>query len=453
MGGQQRWKLGFAFILAAVILLQQRLTSYHKFKTSSNLAVEVPNSWVESLAIIKSKTFDKPDSAGSSNNSFINIGMIMINIKKTDDFSIESKWKMGRTFRSILDYSSGSPLHLIVVTDVQSILSAARFLSNMLGKYLSFSIIKTMTWRRKKEFPKVEVSYVNIDDIIDEDRDFFNAMKFNSMDQKTKYRSDLFYIAPLYHKAFKKIKRLIFLDSTDLEFYDDILNLQLEFENMGEKLFGVALDMSPHYRNLIAELGGHHQSLLGLPGPKQGLNTGVVLFQLEKMRQSKKLYPYLAPIVVRSLIDKYGIAQMSLGDQDWLTCLSWDHPDLFHILPCQFNRQTDLMYLREDWENVFHQYHNCDSTDGYKIVHRNGCGPTPAFCGNKVSSRNKSLLQDVNLDIEAFWSAISNVKKLNLNSTIKNLSWLLQESMFINCAHNVRDYCNNFSKGRELIEL
>ena len=32
----------------------------------------------------------------------------------------------------------------------------------------------------------------------------------------------------------------------------------------------------------------------------------------------------------------------SLGDQDWFTDVGFDHPELFYILPCQFNAQTTL---------------------------------------------------------------------------------------------------------------
>ena len=31
----------------------------------------------------------------------------------------------------------------------------------------------------------------------------------------------------------------------------------------------------------------------------------------------------------------------TVGDQDWLTLLAWKQPQLVHLLPCQFNVQTD----------------------------------------------------------------------------------------------------------------
>ena len=106
-------------------------------------------------------------------------------------------------------------------------------------------------------------------------------------------------------------------------------------------------------------------SVLGKPGPLQGLNTGrdslslakldlksgVVLFDLEKMRRSRMLSLYLQPhrwegcsnlkVVPRAaeLMAKFGYPMM-LGDQDWFTNLQWDQPMLVHILPCRFNAQV-----------------------------------------------------------------------------------------------------------------
>merc|ERR1719507_2951507 len=75
--------------------------------------------------------------------------------------------------------------------------------------------------------------------------------------------------------------------------------------------------------------------------------------------------------------------QMSLltGDQDWWTMLSWKFPHLIYTLPCRFNKQTSLQYLRQPWEDIFDSYHSCQSTKNQTMVfHRNGCGPTPELC-------------------------------------------------------------------------
>ena len=62
---------------------------------------------------------------------------------------------------------------------------------------------------------------------------------------------------------------------------------------------------------------------------------------------------------------KFGFL-MTLGDQDWLTLLSFEVPSLFYRLPCYFNVQTSLQYLASYQHNAqlelqqrFPLYHYC----------------------------------------------------------------------------------------------
>ena len=68
----------------------------------------------------------------------------------------------------------------------------------------------------------------------------------------------------------------------------------------------------------------------------QGLNTGVVLYRLERMRQSLLYSTYLHPEAVSDVmerllswlcqkvenISRYNL-EMSLAEQDWFTALRW----------------------------------------------------------------------------------------------------------------------------------
>merc|ERR1719291_765651 len=56
------------------------------------------------------------------------------------------------------------------------------------------------------------------------------------------------------------------------------------------------------------------------------------------------------------------------GDQDWWAMLSWKKPELFYILPCRFNKQMSLQYLRKPWEEIFDSYHNCSSTKAQTMI-------------------------------------------------------------------------------------
>ena len=53
---------------------------------------------------------------------------------------------------------------------------------------------------------------------------------------------------------------------------------------------------------------------IGSPGPLQGVNTGVVLLNLERMRKSKKFNSYLEPKEIDQLCQKFSFKGF-IGDQ------------------------------------------------------------------------------------------------------------------------------------------
>ena len=70
--------------------------------------------------------------------------------------------------------------------------------------------------RRSKEVPNVIVDYVDLDKIATNPHQeaFISSLKsflfHNSGTQK--YADKLFYVAPLYHKIFPTLKKLVFMD-------------------------------------------------------------------------------------------------------------------------------------------------------------------------------------------------------------------------------------------------
>lgn len=352
---------------------------------------------------------------------FIDIGLIMMNLKKSKNLNEKFAWKVRRTLNSMMTQSSGTPLHFVIVTDVKSVNAVGVFFSDFISKQLTENILipRSWKWRRYIIPPHIKFSFVDIEKIKDVNPDFVKSMKNCSSEKEDedidKYSSDLFYISPLYHRAFTKLKKIIFMDSSDLEFFEDVAQLEEQFQYMGEDtLMSVGLDLSPHYRKLLEEkyVGIHPETQLGLPGNRQGLNTGVVLFRLDRMRDSKLYNEYLEEGRVTQLRDQY-MYDFSLGDQDWFTNLAFTHPELFHKLPCQWNKQTSIQYLTPPWEDTFDLYHYCCPKLEVKIMHRNGCGPTPENCGNTVSPDSKywegrpSHIYYFHMDVEALWDVLS----------------------------------------------
>ena len=218
-------------------------------------------------------------------------------------------------------------------------------------------------------------------------------------------------LSPLYHLAFKNIPKMIFLDASDLLFLSDIKLLWEQFHKFsGENVIGLGPDLSPNYQdNLKIYKTNHTQTKFGQPGKFQGFNMGVVLYDLDEMRRSKKYNSYLELSRTKEMIKKY-VFHFTLAFQDWFTELGWESPELFYNLPCVFNVQVSMQFFRDPWKTVFHQYHHCEKPTNIRIYHHNGCGPSPEDCGNMPVSFKDfwpyvHFLVQV-LDIDYFWKIL-----------------------------------------------
>ena len=347
--------------------------------------------YVENLQKIREGKFTEPGKVRPPSEEFINLGLIIINLKQTSYLDKVFSKQIKTIFNDIFKFNSGTPLHFVIVTNKFSIEAVSLVLSEIVGKYLSEQAIleKSWRWRRIKALPRLSFSFVDADEILNIDRKFVSALKNQNLNDKDvskdKYAADLFYIAPLYHRAFQAMDKIIIMDSTDIIIVSDIKDLNDEFDNLeDDAIMEIGLDMSPHYRT---QLGDYYKtdilSELGMPGRFQGLNTGVVLFHLEKMRRSKEYNQHITPEKVTALFQHYR-TKMTVGDQDWFTLLSFTEPQLFTILPCQYNAQTSMQYWHSHKE-TFHDYHHCDELSKIKIFHRNGCGPKPEYCGSPAA--------------------------------------------------------------------
>ena len=328
---------------------------------------------------------------------------------------------------SIFIHSEKTPLNIIIVTDRKSWKAVAMFLGHYVMLQLSLQVIQSShwRWRRVKGLPRLKISYVDAEKIIDKKRDFVKALKASTAqahDHKTidedRYIADLFYMAPIYHLAFTNLKTMIVIDSTDLEFHDDISHLDTEMKKVKNgKLIGIGLDLSPNY---YVQLEGYRRrnpgSQLGQAGGLQGFNTGVVLYNLAAMRQSALYNSYLSPKMVDQLSKKF-LYEFTLAEQDWFTNLGYIHPHFFYVLSCKFNRQTSIQFLRPPWEDMFEKFHACEPKSNVVIFHSNGCGPTPQDC--KFNPKNSSSIywkervrykEDLHVDMNIFWLGLAGLE-------------------------------------------
>ena len=291
---------------------------------------------------------------------------------------------------------------------------------------------RSWRWRRNKGFPLIEFSFIDADTILKPNEPLVKILKENSIQLKfglkDKYVSDFYYLGPLYHLAFKHIKRIIFLDASDLLFISDIKILHEQFGKfLGENIIGLGPDLSPNYHtNLKVYRNKNPETNLGKPGKFQGFNMGVVLYDLEGMRKSRKYNKYLEVSRTKSMIEKYAF-HLTLAFQDWFTEIGWESPELFYNLPCTFNVQVSMQFFKDPWKTVFHDYHYCDKPSNIKIFHKNGCGPSPEECNNPPALFSEfwphvHFLVQV-LDIESLWKILFWISKgINVFSYIRILS-------------------------------
>ena len=104
----------------------------------------------------------------------------------------------------------------------------------------------------------------------------------------------------------------------------DLIELYKHFKLFSpDQVVGVATDQTPHYHDKSrAYRERNPSSTVGSPGNMQGFNTGVALYDLEKMRSSQ---PYQGAVEIEEMIrleEKYKI-RGTVGDQVPLSvCIS-----------------------------------------------------------------------------------------------------------------------------------
>ena len=327
----------------------------------------------------------------NTEKTYIHIAMI-ITIGKSRNIS-QLITKITRNLKEMMwsifkSSRSKTPLHLIIITDKNTIPIIKETIKNILGKFLSEKIIHQYL---TGTLPKIQVEFASLLSITDKYRDHIDQMKmlfgYHDPEEKfvitedvvlvenKKYTHDLFFIAPFYHREVPEmINRLIVLD-IDLEFKIDVLELYKQFNQFGPlEMIGIANDLSPHY---FASSGDYRsrnpETLVGSPGRYQGFNSGVTLYNLKKMRYSPAYQQEVQVDRMKDLAVKYMFAG-TVGDQDWLTLLGWERPEMFHLLPCHYNVQIHEGYKNTEFAQFWDNYRNCSepSHPDTKIIHKNG---------------------------------------------------------------------------------
>ena len=188
----------------------------------------------------------------------------------------------------------------------------------------------------------------------------------------TYYNDVLFFLTTTMHRSLPDLDRLIMLD-IDVSVRDDLALLERHFDRFSaEHVMGLSWELSPVYRHVLSAYRRRTGNLTvggAPPGGFPGLNSGVVLLDLARMRRSKLYNAVLTPEEMTRRVERYDGFKGHLGDQDLYTLLALDDPQLFYVLPCGWNRQL-CPYWRTVNAELFEEYFRCE---GHVSIYHGNC--------------------------------------------------------------------------------
>ena len=343
----------------------------------------------------------------------VHIAMIIVaSVKHKDQAKLTEKISrnLSNMLTSILKFSTGTPLHFIVITDKHSVSMITDIVKNTVGRHVTESVIRNQHILQTVHVPKLVFEFASLSSVTEKYRQDIDFMKkhygyhlpegtFYFKDNNsvvhvpnTKYTHDLFFIAPFYHREVpREIEKMIVID-IDLEFRcdhrdsiitfscivsfrTDFLNLFKHFSKFSRsELIGIGPDLSPHYYGMTKRYREKNPGTqIGSPGRFQGFNSGVTLYNLAKMRDSPEWEAEVDVKRMKEIAHQFLFAG-SVGDQDWLTVLGWSRPEMFYLLPCHYNVQVHEGLKVAEHAERWEQYRNCSAPQhpDTKIIHYNG---------------------------------------------------------------------------------
>ncbi|XP_071945653.1 xyloside xylosyltransferase 1-like [Antedon mediterranea] len=265
---------------------------------------------------------------------------------------------------SILEKSSVN-LHFFFVVDTPS-------------KQAILDIMQDIT-NKKIAHSKVQFNFLDIDELAKELAPMVSMLQQHVSGGHPYYKDAIFFLSIAIHQHVmpEYVHRLVMLD-TDLIFKTDIKQLFAYFDLFkGNNVIGIAHEQQPVYRHLFSLYRSQNRgTLVGNPPPNglTGFNSGVLLLDLDRMRRNTLYHKYLDGTNLKLLTEKYHF-KGHLGDQDFFSLLSLEHPDLFHVLPCSWNRQLCVWWRDKGYIDIFDQYFSCPGK--IDIFHGNCNTPIP----------------------------------------------------------------------------
>ncbi|XP_071637805.1 xyloside xylosyltransferase 1 isoform X3 [Temnothorax longispinosus] len=157
----------------------------------------------------------------------------------------------------------------------------------------------------------MEVFYYNVHQLAVQLEDIVSVMLPHFSSKPGTYYSDaLFFISLGLHRIAPSHQKLAAMFDADTKFRRDVKDLFEEFNKFGkEALFGLAPELTPVYRHVLYLYRNKHPTtMFGEPqhkGGYPGYNSGMVLFNLERLRKSLEYNEIVNKDSVNAMTEKY----------------------------------------------------------------------------------------------------------------------------------------------------
>ncbi|XP_053687360.1 xyloside xylosyltransferase 1 [Sabethes cyaneus] len=311
-------------------------------------------------------------------NNATEYNIFIIYTKESQNVILKSKFEL--FLKSLLKYTT-IPMHLHVITDEQSETSAEELIREQINHY------------RKVVF----YTLYDVKDCAEKISDIVkNMLPLFNYKTGSYYSDALFLISLGLHRIVDvNMKRAIIIDC-DVVFRSSVKELFDQFDHFSsEHLFGLAPELTPVYLHILFKYRAQNpHSLFGTPyylnktqlaiGSSlggffsrttkktkhgyPGLNSGVVMLRLDRIRQSRLYEEIIKAESVKNMVEKYSF-KGHLGDQDFYTLMGFEFPGLIYRLDCVWNRQLCTWWKENGYGNVFDSYFHCEGT--IKVYHGN----------------------------------------------------------------------------------
>ncbi|XP_014231341.1 xyloside xylosyltransferase 1 [Trichogramma pretiosum] len=240
--------------------------------------------------------------------------------------------------------------------------------------------VQTVEYIMRVNKKSIKVQYYDVLKAARELEDIVSVMtQYFSSKPGTYYSDALFFLSLGLHRIAGEDQDLAVMVDADTKFRVDIKLLFEEFHNFGkDALFGLGPELTPVYRHVLYIYRNKNpKTNFGEPsylGGYAGYNSGVILFNLKRLRESLEYDQIVGRDSVEHLVKKYDF-KGHLGDQDFYTLLGMERPELIHTIDCGWNRQLCTWWKDRGYSDVFANYSRCNSDT--KLWHGNCNTPIP----------------------------------------------------------------------------